>query len=201
MKVEDVFDLNELNVKKFLKYCKARPEDPKEDLMSVHAYLDEEGNINPRTQLYFSKKRYREQDLRIWTMLGQLKAIHEEKELLDLIDLSTKYDGTRWTEDPNCALFLFWLGNAGTYFDSLKKFPDGAYRTYLGDAKLPIWDWESPNDPNLQKRFAEYDEEVKNHDLDELINLRLFKGATRKTAEGILYDTKAVIQFLSHDYK
>ena len=69
MKIEDVYDLNELNVKKFLKYVKARPEDDKKDLRPVYAYLDENGKIDSRTLLYFSMERYFEQRDRIASML------------------------------------------------------------------------------------------------------------------------------------
>lgn len=167
MRQEDVIDLNELNVKKFLKYCKSRPEDDETDLAPVYAYVDEDGNIDPRTKLFFSKKRYEEQREHIASMLGQIKKVHEtgglggkETHLLDLIDLSTKYDGTRWTADPNCTLFLFWLGNAGKYFTGLKKDENGIYRTDLWDAIKRIIPMESPSDPNLVKRFSEKEKQA-----------------------------------------
>ena len=160
MRIEDVFDLNELNVKKFLKYCKARQGEDKKGLRYVHAYVDDNGVSDPRTEVYFSINRYEEQRQRILSMLGQLKKIHDRQEsrvknnrVLDFIDLQTKYDGTRWTEDPNCTLFLFWLGNAGNYFPGLKKGKDGIYRTDLDDAAIDIPPMESPSDPVLVKRF------------------------------------------------
>ncbi len=160
MKIEDVYELNELNVKKFTKYVKARPEDDKKSLRLVYAYIDENGKIDPRTKLYFSDERYEQQRDRILSMLGQLKKIHDLSSnynkynfMLDFIDLQTKYDGTRWTEDPNCTLFLFWLGNAGEYFTGLEKNNDGIYRTDLRDAINTIYPMESPSDPYLTKRF------------------------------------------------
>ncbi len=160
MRIEDVYDLNELNVKKFLKYVKARPEDERNSLRYVNAYVDENGIIDPRTELYFSIHRYEEQRNRIVSMLGQLKKIHDRQisriknnRVLDFIDLQTKYDGTRWTQDPNITIFLFWLGKAGNYFPSLKKGKDGIYRTDLDDAAIDIPPMESPSDPNLVKRF------------------------------------------------
>ena len=187
MRIEDVYDLNELNVKKFVKYCKARPEDDEKDLIPVYAYVDEDGNIDPRTKLFFSRKRYAQQENRIWSMLGQLQAIHHRlgyPDKLDLLDLQYKYDGIRWTEDPNCTLFLFWLGNAGKYFKGLKKDPDGIYRTDLHRCEKYIWDWESPSDPNLQKRFQEWDSLKSRCDIGDPEDLRcLFTrfGATRET--------------------
>ena len=160
MKIEDVYDLNELNVKKFVKYCKARQEDGEKGLKTVYAYLDDNGIIDPRTKLFFSAERYKAQRDRIASMLGQIKKIHDVKDsperenfLLDLVDLQTKYDGTRWTEDPNCTIFLFWLGNAGNYFTGLKRDKDGIYRTDVREAIETIYPMESPNDPKLVKRF------------------------------------------------
>lgn len=163
MKIEDVFDLNELNVKKFTKHCLAKPEDDEKDLMVVHAYEDENGIYEPRTKGRFSKKRYDQQKDRIASMLGQLKKIHDRHRLkewwnkeynrLDFIDLQTKYDGTRWTRDPNCTLYLYLLANAGDFFAGFRKDKDGIFRTDLGDAINSIEPMESPSDPNLQKRF------------------------------------------------
>ena len=160
MRIEDVYDLNELNVKKFIKHCKARPEDDENDLNCVYAYVDENGIYDPRTTVYFSIERCEAQRDRIASMLGQLKKIHDrdkmpvkENYLLDFLDLQTKYDGTRWTDDPNITIFLFWLGNACSYFTGLKKDTDGIYRTNLRDAICILEAMESPNDPNLAKRF------------------------------------------------
>ena len=160
MRIEDVYDLNEQNVKKFLKYIKARPEDNKDTLRHAYAYLDENNIFDKRTLIYFSKERCNEQRARIVSMLGQLKKVHDlEKSfsrkncILDFVDLQMKYDGTRWTEDPNVTLFLFWLGNAGGYFSGLKKENDGIYRTDLRDSIFKIPAMESPNDPDLLKRF------------------------------------------------
>ena len=160
MRIEDVFDLNELNVKKFLKHCKARPGEKDDELNTVYAYIDENGRYDPRTIVKFSIDRYEKQRDRIASMLGQLKKIHDrdkspvkENYLLDFLDLQTKYDGTRWTEDPNCTIFLYWLGNAGSYFSGLKKDKDGIYRTNLKDAIMIIEACESPSDPVLVKRF------------------------------------------------
>ena len=161
MKIEDVYDLNELNVIKFVKYCKAKQGEDERGLRHVYAYLDENGKIDSRFELSFSNVRYEAQRLRILSMLGQIKKIHDmqdypvkENFLLDFIDLQTKYDGTRWTEDPNCTLFLFWLGNAGGYFAVLKKDKDGIYRTDVTDALRAIDPMESPNDPKLVKRLS-----------------------------------------------
>ena len=179
MRMEDVFDLNELNVKKFVKYCKARPEDDEKDLMAVYAIVDDDGNIDPKTQLYFSKERYLKQDLRVWTMLGQLKAIHEGKHLLGVTELSTKYDGTRWTEDPNCVIFLFWLGNAGKYFGGLIN----GQITDLHDAKHVIWDWESPNDSNLKKKFEKWNKLVEGTEFEDPTEMRFIFKMSREAAE------------------
>lgn len=163
MKIEDVFELNELNVGKFTKYCAATPEDDEKDLMVVHVYEDENGIYDPRTTVQFSIERYAKQKDRIVSMLGQLKKIHDRHRLkewgndeynrLDFIDLHTKYDGTRWTKDPNFVIFLFLLGNAGHFFAGFKKQKDGVYRTNLRYAINTIYPMESPSDPNLQKRF------------------------------------------------
>ncbi len=49
MTIEDVYDLNEENVGKLLKYCLARPEDPKDDLTLAFCYVDEAGKVEPKT--------------------------------------------------------------------------------------------------------------------------------------------------------
>ena len=160
MRIEDVVDLNEENVRRFLKYCKARPEDPADDALLAFCYVDEDGKIEPKTRTNLSKSRYKEQENRILSMLGQLKQVHEnnkyfspESSIMDFIDFQTKYDGTRWTEDPNTTLFLYWLGSAGGYFQGLIKKKDGIYRTDLRESALKIPAMESPNDSNLLNRF------------------------------------------------
>ena len=50
MRIEDVVDLNEENVRRFLKYCKARPEDPADDALLAFCYVDEDGKIEPKTR-------------------------------------------------------------------------------------------------------------------------------------------------------
>ena len=107
-----------------------------------------------------SRTRYEKQRDRIVSMLGQLKKAHdknathaEETYFLDSLDLQTKYDGTRWTTDPNYTLFLYILGNAGYYFAGLRKGSDGVYRSSLHEAFKVIEPMESPSDPNLAKRF------------------------------------------------
>ena len=160
MRIEDVYDLNEQNVKMFLKYCIAAKGEDINKLTHVYAYEDEDGIYDPRTRLFFSTERYEEQRERILSMLGQLKKIHDREKnrsrdnyLLDFLDLQSKYDGTKWTEDPNCTIFLFWLGNAGEYFRGLRKNSNGIYVTDLKKATYPIEAMESPDDPNLLKRF------------------------------------------------
>ena len=160
MRIEDVVDLNEQNVKKFLKYIKARPDDAQNRLGYAYAYIDENNAYDKRTLIRYSVDRYLEQKDRIISMLGQLKKVHDleksfsrENCILDFIDLQTKYDGTRWTEDPNTTLFLYWLGSAGGYFQGLIKKKDGIYRTDLRESALKIPAMESPNDPNLLNRF------------------------------------------------
>ena len=73
MRIEDVYDLNEENVRKFLKYCKLKPEDPKDDALLAFCYVDENGKVEPKTKTFLSRKRYEEQEDRIVSMLGQLK--------------------------------------------------------------------------------------------------------------------------------
>lgn len=160
MRIEDVTDLNELNVKKFLKYIKARPDDEKENLDIAFAYVDEKDRIDSRTKIYFAIDRYEQQRDRIASMLGQLKKIHDREKsleknnrILDFIDLQTKYDGTKWTEDPNCTIFLYWLGNFGNYFAGFEKGEDGIYRANLDKSARRISPMESPSDPDLAKRF------------------------------------------------
>ena len=129
-------------------------------MLLAFCYVDETGKIEPKTKTFLSKKRYKEQEERIVSMLGQLKNVHassiilgKETEQMDFIDLQTKYDGTRWTTNPNYTLYLFLLGNAGGYLYVFKKGEDGIYRANLSDSVLTIEPMESPNDPNLQKRF------------------------------------------------
>lgn len=160
MRIEDVFDLNEDNVRKILKYCKVRPDDPKGDTLLAFCYLDENGQIEPKTKTNLSKTRYSEQEDRISSMLGQLKKVHDssikfgkDNEIMDFIDFQTKYDGTRWTTNPNYTLYLFLLGNAGGYLYAFQKGKDGIYRTSLADSVKTIEPMESPNDPKLVKRF------------------------------------------------
>ncbi len=160
MRIEDVFDLNEENVGKFLQYVRATANDPKEDLYGAYCYLRDDQSIDPRTIVPVSRSRYEKQRDRIVSMLGQLKKIHDnnathtpETHYLDLIDLQTKYDGTRWTTDPNFAIFLYILGNGGFYFGAFRKREDGVYRACLWEAPRVIEPMESPNDPNLTKRF------------------------------------------------
>ncbi|MBR3512038.1 MAG: hypothetical protein IKN74_03670 [Clostridia bacterium] len=160
MRIEDVFDLCEENVGKFIKYCKAKPEDSKEDISIAYSYVDDDGKLEPRTSMPMSKTRYNKQKDRIVSMLGQIKRIHEYEEdlsentaVLDFIDLQTKYDGTRWTNDPTFTLYLFLLGNEGGFFDAFRKGKDGIYRTDLRRAMIPIRPMESPKDPKLVKRF------------------------------------------------
>ena len=160
MRIEDVVDLNEQNVKKFLKYIKARPDDAQNRLGYAYAFIVENNAYDKRTLIRYSVDRYAEQRDRIISMLGQLKKVHaleqayiKDNYILDFIDLQMKYDGTRWTEDPNTTLFLYWLGSAGGYFPGLIKGKDGIYRTDLSDALNAIKPMESPNDPNLLNRF------------------------------------------------
>ena len=160
MRIEDVFDLNEENVRKFLKYCKLKPEDPEDDKLLAFCYVDENGKIEPKTRTNLCKSRYKEQESRIVSMLGQLKKVHkynknhnEEDRILDFIDLQTKYDGTRWTTNPNYTLYLFLLGNAGQYFYALQKEEEGIYRTDLLDAAHVIESMKSPSDPDFEKDF------------------------------------------------
>ena len=68
MRIEDVYDLNELNVKKFLKYIIARPEDNPEDLSHAYAYIDENDIYDKRTLIHYSMDRYDEQRDRIVSM-------------------------------------------------------------------------------------------------------------------------------------
>ena len=160
MRIEDVVDLNEENIRRFLKYCKVRPEDPEDDALLAFCYVDESGKIEPKTRTILSRTRYKEQENRILSMLGQLKKVHEnnkyfspESGIMDFIDFQTKYDGTRWTTNPNYTLYLFLLGNAGNYLYAFEKGKDGIYRTNLIEAAKVIEPMESPNDPNLLKRF------------------------------------------------
>ena len=160
MRIEDVYDLNEQNVGKFLQYCRANSNDSKDDIYKAFSFLLDDGKVNPNTTMPISRPRYERQRERIASMLGQLKKIHDNNKThetstyyLDTIDLQTKYDGTRWTQDPNYTLFLYILGNAGYYFAGLRKGSDGVYRTSLHQAFEVIEPMESPNDPKLVKRF------------------------------------------------
>ena len=160
MRIEDVYDLNEKNVGMFMQYVRATDKDPKEDINMAYSFLNDDGKVNPNTVMPISRTRYEKQRDRIVSMLGQLKKIHDkaathanETYFLDSLDLQTKYDGTRWTTDPNYTLYFYILGNAGYYFAGLRKDSDGVYRTNLHVAPKVIEPMESPSDPKLAKRF------------------------------------------------
>ena len=127
------------------------------DIVMNYMFLKRAGFDENSGKYYMSESRLQKNRSEIIYLLGQLYDVHNTDALdtfhLDIVDLQTKYDGTRWTQDPNFAIFLYILGNAGFYFAGFEKEKDGIYRTDLREAPEIIEPLESPNDPNLVKRF------------------------------------------------
>ncbi|MBQ8604093.1 MAG: hypothetical protein IJ410_04535 [Oscillospiraceae bacterium] len=154
-KREDMLDLNEVNVKNLFKYCLATEETPKNNFV-VSSFFTDDCNVNiPKIPFCYDKLE--EKQLAVRYLLGQLKKVHTNRNLMSLSDGFYKYDGTNWTSDKRALFSLYYLGCATLNFPqfspSIKPNHFDAVLTEIPTLKPTM----SPNDPNFEKWCREND--------------------------------------------
>ena len=149
-KEEEMFDLNEENVKNIFKYCMATTRTPKEHIGS-YSFFSEKCQINIQ-KMPFDNTKLSEMKNAISYMLGQLKSVHNKDILMSLYDGFKKYNDENWTVNRVALFSLYYLGVASSQLPEFKPstisdkdFISPINRSFLEPTL-------SPNDPNFRKK-------------------------------------------------
>lgn len=146
---KDMLDLNEKNVKGIFTYCLATKETPKSNIR-VFTFFSDSCNVQV-PKMPFDDDKLEEKRLAVRYLLGQLKSVHYNDDLMDLTDGFKKYDGTTWTTNKMALFSLYYLGCATQNFPDFRpsEIPN-QFSTIL--KKVPtLQPTLSPNDPNFRK--------------------------------------------------
>ena len=150
-KEEEMFDLNEENVKNIFKYCMATTQTPKEHIGS-YSFFSEKCQINIQ-KMPFDKTRLAEMENAINYMLGQLKSVHNKDVLMPLYEGFKKYNGENWTSNRIALFSLYYLGVASSQLPEFEvsTFSDKNFISPINRQAL-LKPTLSPNDPNFKKK-------------------------------------------------
>ena len=155
-KREEMFDLNEENVKNIFKYCMATTRTPKENIRS-YTFFSEKCQVNIQ-KMPFDIARLQEMEGAINYMLGQLLSVHSNDILMPLNEGFRKYTDKNWTENRVALFSLYYLGVSACRLPEFKpstygkdEFISPINRSVFLEPTL------SPNDPNFEKWCKEND--------------------------------------------
>ena len=154
-KREEMFDLNEENVKNIFKYCMATTRTPKENIRS-YTFFSEKSQVNI-PKIPFDRVRLQEMKGAISYMLGQLLPVHSKDILMPLHAGFRKYTDKNWTVNRMALFSLYYLGVSADQFPEFSpsildkgEFISPINRSFLEPTL-------SPDDPNFEKWCKEND--------------------------------------------
>lgn len=144
-------ELNQQNVMRVLAEC--RPTAQTEIIANASIYSRHSVRKSPIVQLDLKKAyTYRCQ---LWYFLGQLMAVHENRQKMTPGEGLINYKGERWTEDNRAVLALFDLAITTELFP---LFADGDGRAESGDLSAyyakGLKPTVSPSDPAFELKSA-----------------------------------------------
>lgn len=153
---EEMFDLNEENVKNIFKYCMATTRTPKENIHS-YTFFGEKCEVNIQ-KMPFDKVRLQEMEGAINYMLGQLLPVHSKDILMPLYEAFRKYTDENWTVNRIALFSLYYLGVASSQLPEFKPstFNKEEFISPINRQSL-LKPTLSPNDPNFEKWCREND--------------------------------------------
>ena len=154
-KREEMFDLNEENVKNIFKYCMATTRTPKENIHS-YTFFGEKCEVNIQ-KMPFDKVRLQEMKGAISYMLGQLLPVHSKDVVMYLHEGFRKYTDKNWTENRIALFSLYYLGVAAVELPEFKPSPLNKEDFVSPINRSFLKPTLSPNDPNFEKWCREND--------------------------------------------
>ncbi len=156
---EDMFDLNEENVKNIFKYCMATTRTPKE-LFVTHSVFAENCQTNIQ-KLPFDKVRLQEMKGAINFMLGQLLVVHFKFRILNPHEGYIKYTGKNWTENRAALFSLYYLGVATSQLPQFEpsSTKEGAFDSPI-HTQTSLMPTISPNDEKFEKWLLSENEKI-----------------------------------------
>ena len=149
----EIWDLNEENVKRIFNFCRATKETPKDKILMASFITEDVPFDIPKVPL--NRDNIRVMRPAINYIFGQLNFIHSRKLEMKLADGFKKYDGTDWTANKALLFSLYYLGcsSAVLSFFVLNPYSKDIVSQMLKTPNLtPTL---SPNDPDFEKWCAE----------------------------------------------
>lgn len=155
-KREEMFDLNEENVKNIFKYCMATTRTPKENIRS-YTFFSEKCRVNIQ-KMPFDRVRLQEMKGAINYMLGQLLSVHSKDILMPLHAGFRKYTDKNWTVNRMALFSLYYLGVSA---DILPEFESSTFNKdeFISPINRSVFlePTLSSDDPNFEKWCKEND--------------------------------------------
>lgn len=110
-------------------------------------------NDDNSTDIRFDLDAFEKNYKTIQYIFGQVKAVHEQKRVMDITELVIKYDDTVWTTNKETLMKFMYLIISSRFITALKK---GDSRVaVLSSAKMTL----SPSDSNFETWYAEHKSE------------------------------------------
>lgn len=158
-KREEMFDLNEENVKNIFKYCLASVQTPKE-LVGSYSFLAENCQTDI-PKMHFNKTKLAEMRNAINYMLGQLQSIHNNELVMYFHEGFRKYTDENWTVNRMALFSLCYLGVATSQLPQFEpsSTKEGAFESPI-HTQTSLMPTVSPNDKKFEKWLLSENEKI-----------------------------------------
>lgn len=121
-------ELNKLNVLRLMQKCKKTSQTQN----VIYARIYSESSDKKSQVLEFDKAQIDSCRYSIRYLLGQLHAVHTQKETMTLSYGLLDYKGNEWTDDQMALWALYYLGIASTTLPQFEKAVNGGFCSPIG---------------------------------------------------------------------
>ena len=121
-------ELNKLNVLRLMQKCKKTPQT--QNVIYARVYSEDSGKQSQ--VLEFDKEQIDSYRYSIRYLLGQLHAVHTQKETMALSYGLLDYKGNNWTDDQLALWALYYLGIGSAVFPQFEKAVNGGFCSPIG---------------------------------------------------------------------
>lgn len=143
-------ELNKKNVIELLFKCKPTPNSTK--IVTANFYSVQSTRKSPPVQLDRNVISKYTNLLRYW--MGQVQAIHQQKDKLTPAAGIINYKGEKWTDDNKALFALYYLVTTSIVFPTFEDGPSGAETPSLKPYYHVLKPTFAPSDPNFKLEDA-----------------------------------------------
>lgn len=153
-KILSKLKLNKKNIATLVLACRAMPDTAEEDILVDHFYSRKK-STRQAPVIKFDNSKLCDNIPVIMYLVGQLKVVHDRREIFTPSQGIFDYTGNKWTDDNNALFALYYLATASLtipYFVDGEKYAEARNMTNLYNRTLiPTY---PPDDPRFNLEDA-----------------------------------------------